>query len=249
MDASINVDLEFWPNDQLAIMFDYIRIPANPISHEPDGDSDSGRHSSQPKHRFVLIREEDLGDIKTFSSRQGSPQRSLKEFLRDQRHFLKAKELHLQKLRRRNRDLKKEVWPYKPAINPISNHLFQDLHRKTNPQQAAMSKLKSRLVMSKSPKPTAKHSKVTEPVSTDLKEEVKAAAPFQSRSDFLDLSSLGHLLIELGIIQSENSEYLKQIWAKLNTDGHVKLAPLIAFLLQSDICSSQYEGRSCTKAS
>lgn len=230
------IDLEFWPIDDLAMKFNYIRVP-DTDSNEADVLTRMDRQVKESKQRLELLREDLLereASECTFNPGQlGSPKRGIKEFLAGQSHFLKEKQLHLQKLKRVELDRKKEVFPYRPTINEASTRLAQKALAKPLVQRLAKQPLKIRHIIKNIPKApkqlsAAKSSHILE---SQLKKEVKAAWEAEAATSFVNCEQLGRLLVELGFLKGPDS-LLNQIWCKLNVEGRVSRVALVAFLLQ-----------------
>mmetsp|Transcript_13546 Transcript_13546/g.25526 ORF Transcript_13546/g.25526 Transcript_13546/m.25526 type:complete len:286 (+) Transcript_13546:1432-2289(+) len=231
-------DIEFWPEDDLAMKFNYVRIPSATASADEEVVSRMERKVKESKQKLELLREEHLDKEArdcTFSPTvQSSSRRGLRDFLCDQSHFLKEKELNLQKLRRQQRDLKKEVWPYKPTINESSMRLAQNKLRKPLIDRLAKPPLKIRHFNSETPKVAKALSaiKTNQILETQLKKELKSAWLAEGFTDGIAYIQLGHLLLELNFIKPQDTHLLNKIWAKLNKEGQVSLTTLTAFLLQ-----------------
>jgi hypothetical protein len=240
-------DLEFWPEDELAAKFNYVRIPdaISPVDEEVEVLARMQRQVNDSKRNLDQLRDEKLaeeGKECTFSpAAHGSPRRDLRSFLSDQRHFIKEKELHLQKLRRDHRDRTKEVWPYTPTINPNSAKLAHKQLQKPLVQRLAKPPLKVRHYIPTTPKAELSKtaSKTNLILGAQLKKEVKAAWRAEGCCEYLDFCQLSRLLVELKFVKSHDSSLLRQVWGKLSSKGQISLDALVSFLMKESRLSSQ----------
>jgi hypothetical protein len=240
-------DLEFWPEDELAVKFNYIRIPVATASAEDEVEvlARMERQVSYSKRHLDQLRDEKMAEEAmrcTFSpAALGSPKRELRSFLSNQRHFIKEKELHLQKLRRDHRDRTKEVWPYTPTINPNSAKLAHTQLQKPLVQRLAKPPLKMRHYVPATPKAelSKTSSKTNLILGTQLKKEVKAAWRAEGCCEYLDFYHLCRLLVELRFVKPHDNSLLRQVWAKLSSTGQISFAALVSFLMKESRLSSQ----------